>query len=254
MYSFVSPILLPSLGSTVCSRKFSRGPRTCSRPLIRATMSNVPSSPIVDNFYSRIMIWILRVVMQRKAGVKSPLEGYSGLVEECRLILALKGPEEQRKFVEDLLCTLLFTPTNARLFRILFSKNATLNAWITPIYFSWLVGPSTRNVPEDTGGEGVLIEKCRFLDEAKCKGLCVNMCQQPVQNLFTNTLGLPLRMTPNYEDKSCQMAFGVQPLPREQDPSLIKGCLEDCNLASKFKISHAGKECTVQPNSNIVSE
>jgi len=188
--------------------------------------------------------------MQSKAGVRSPTEGYAGLVEECRLILTLRGPEEQTKFVEELLCTLLFTPTNARLFRLLFSKHAGLNASITPIYFAWLVGPSKRNVPEDTGGEGVLIEKCRFLDEAKCKGLCVNMCQQPVQNLFTNTLDLPLRMTPNYEDKSCQMTFGVNPLPREDDPALVKGCLEDCNIASKFK----NKECTVPPNKNIAAE
>ncbi len=76
------------------------------------------------------------------------------------------------------------------------------------------------------------------------------MCQQPVQNLFTDTLGLPLRMTPDYETNSCQMTFGVLPLPREQDPALQKGCLAECALGKKFASVHNGKECTVQPDTN----
>lgn len=73
------------------------------------------------------------------------------------------------------------------------------------------------------------------------------MCQQPVQNLFTNTLGLPLRMTPDFDDNSCQMTFGVAPLPRDEDPALQKGCLSECALGKKFANVHNSNQCTIRP-------
>lgn len=57
-------------------------------------------------------------------------------------------------------------------------------------------------------------------------------------------------MTPDYETNSCQMTFGLAPLPREEDPALKEGCLAECALGRKFATIHKGKECTVQPTNN----
>lgn len=51
---------------------------------------------------------------------------------------------------------------------------------------------------------GVQIERCRYLAESNCVGMCVNLCQQPVQTFFTEQLGMPLTMEPNFEDYSCR--------------------------------------------------
>ena len=88
------------------------------------------------------------------------------------MLLARKGPEEQGKVVEQLLNKIFVMPHGPKLFRKFFSRNPKLNAAITPIFFEWLVGPSAVNDPGD-GGAGVLIEKCRFLEESGCKGLYV---------------------------------------------------------------------------------
>ena len=74
--------------------------------------------------------------------------------------------------------------------------------------------------------------------------------QQPVQKLFTEKLGLPLRMTPNYEDMSCQMSFGVHPLPIEEDPAITGDCLSDCKMSGTYKRqSKGGDNCYVDsPN------
>lgn len=172
--------------------------------------------------------------MQPEIGWRSRREGYTGFVEECRMLLARKGPAAQQRIVFHTLNTLFQAPHGPRVFRKWFASRPGINAAITPQFFAWLVGPCSNNRPEE-GGYGVLIEKCRFLDESGCKGLCVNMCQQPTQRYFTEVLGLPVRMTPNYEDKSCQMTFGVVPLPIEDDPAVTGDCLTDCKMSSDIK-------------------
>lgn len=99
---------------------------------------------------------------------------------------------------------------------------------------------------------GVLVERCRYLEEAACASICggcgpeafkvgclldvaqhphlvscrrhhstrsqlkrpgcaaclragaVNSCKVPTQEFFARDMGLPLTMTPNYDDFSCQ--------------------------------------------------
>lgn len=222
---------------------------------IRRTVAQLPdvrvekSSGHKDTLYGKAFISIFRRTMRPYIGWQSKREGYDGLVEECRMLLARKGPEEQAKVVEQLLNKIFLVPHGPKLFRRFFAHRPQMNAALTPVVFEWLVGPSKVNAPED-GGAGVLIEKCRFLEESGCKGLCVNMCQQPVQKLFTEKLGLPLRMTPNYEDMSCQMSFGVHPLPIEEDPAITGDCLSDCKMSGTYKRqSKGGDNCYVDsPN------
>ncbi len=69
---------------------------------------------------------------------------------------------------------------------------------------------------------------CRYLAESKCVGMCVNLCKAPVQTFFTEELGMPLTMKPNFEDYSCEMIFGLAPPPLEDDEVMQASCLADC--------------------------
>lgn len=59
------------------------------------------------------------------------------------------------------------------------------------------------------------------------KGMCLHSCKVPAQELF-DSLGLPLRVSPNFDTQECQWNFGeVAPSP-EQDPTWPQGCLVGC--------------------------
>ncbi|CAL8467376.1 g6913 [Coccomyxa elongata] len=109
---------------------------------------------------------------------------------------------------------------------------AELNARITPAFFTWLVGPMQTVEATLSDGttqrSGVHIERCRYLAESKCAGMCVNLCKAPVQTFFTEELGMPLTMKPNFEDYSCEMIFGLAPPPLEEDEVMQASCLGDC--------------------------
>lgn len=222
-------------------------PRPTRPPVAKSSPSPSSSADAEapDGPYARVCISLLRRVLRTRTKIRSPRPGYTGLVEECRTLLAKSGPGEQQSIVESLLHAAVIPPVGIFLFRNLFAHRPAFNAALTPLAFSWLVGPAETNRPPE-GGHGVIIEKCRFLEEANCKGLCVNMCQQPVQNLFTDTLGLPLRMTPDYETNSCQMAFGVKPLLVDEDPAASGECLATCKMAGAYRKLHTADKCYIE--------
>jgi hypothetical protein len=98
-----------------------------------------------------------------------------------------------------------------------------LNAWFATRLFTWLVGPCEVREAEITNPDGttklqrsnVHILKCRYLEQSECVGMCVNMCKLPTQAFFTEDFGIPVTLTPNFEDYSCDMVFGQIPrLPK----------------------------------------
>ena len=88
---------------------------------------------------------------------------------------------------------------------------------------------------KQTWRSGVQIKKCRYLEASGCVGMCVNMCQQPTQDFFSTQFGLPLTMTPNFEDLSCEMIFGQQAPVLEADSCFNQPC-----FAHQCKIGEAG--------------
>ncbi|CAI5489531.1 unnamed protein product [Closterium sp. Naga37s-1] len=123
-------------------------------------------------------------------------------------------------------------------FRKLFPPSkwsAEINAAITVPGFQWLVGPCQLKEVEVNGQKqmsGVHVTKCRYLEVSGCVGMCVNMCKLPTQDFFTNDFGLPLTMTPNFEDMSCEMVFGQMPPPLSEDPALSQPCFAAlCSMA-----------------------
>lgn len=83
---------------------------------------------------------------------------------------------------------------------------------------------------------GVHIQKCRYLEQSRCVGMCINMCKLPTQEFFTKEFGIPLTMTPNFEDFSCEMVFGQIPPRLEEEEAYQQPCLkEHCPTASGFQ-------------------
>ena len=48
--------------------------------------------------------------------------------------------------------------------------------------------------------QGLLVEKCRFLETAGCARTCLHACKIPTQRFFLEEMGLPVTMLPNMTD------------------------------------------------------
>ena len=172
------------------------------------------------------------------------------------------GAAAVRRAMSNVLSYLSGAPVGPMIFRWLLAgfpsmeTAAAANAHFTPLFFSWLVGANQAFAPDDPDeahrtaddrGEtsvgdrvsfkrrtGVRIERCRFLEQSGCKAMCTHLCQQPVQTFFTEQLGLPLRMTPDFETKRCEMVFGVPPVPPAEDAAAnqCEPCMPHCPVAN----------------------
>ncbi|MCO5552346.1 hypothetical protein L7F22_005857 [Adiantum nelumboides] len=176
-----------------------------------------------------------RQVYGRLAGwqsTRSYEEGYVGMVEVSHALMKNKTAAQQAESV------IQGFPKVPDWFRNLFPYSdwgAELNAWITPLFFEWLVGPCKIIEVEIRGKvlkSGVQIEKCRYLETSGCTGMCVNLCKRPTQYFFTEELGMPLTMEPNFEDLSCCMIFGQEPPALEDDKVMQRHCFSSCPSAN----------------------
>jgi hypothetical protein len=122
--------------------------------------------------------------------------------------------------------------------------SARMCAWATCIGGTWLMGECEVNdVPElENGGkgQGVLVTRCRFLEESQCASICVNSCKIPTQNFFYENMGLPLTMTPDYETGECQFAFGKLPTDEENQLAKDTPCLMRCPSNGGMRSWHNG--------------
>ncbi|XP_057508149.1 beta-carotene isomerase D27, chloroplastic isoform X4 [Actinidia eriantha] len=137
----------------------------------------------------------------------------------------------------------LFPPFLLDLYRMLISPiqggkvAAVMVARATALSCQWLMGScavNTVDLPDGSSwSSGVFVEKCKYLEESKCVGICINTCKFPTQTFFKDYMGVPLLMEPNFSDYSCQFRFGVLPPPAEDDSALKEPCLEICPNASR---------------------
>ncbi|XP_030500161.2 beta-carotene isomerase D27, chloroplastic [Cannabis sativa] len=163
---------------------------------------------------------------------------YDSFVDVSKRVMQGRSRLQQQEVVREVLLSML-PPGAPAQFRKLFPPTkwaAEFNAALTVPFFHWLVGPSEVIEIEVNGVKqksGVLIKKCRYLENSGCVGMCVNMCKIPTQDFFTNEFGLPLTMTPNFEDMSCEMAYGKVPPPFEEDPVSKQPCFSEiCSMAN----------------------
>jgi beta-carotene isomerase len=202
-----------------------------------------------DSILDKLLLNVFRkLVVQNTGGITSDKPGIEGLLEQGRAYLLQPGQtdENQHKMVRDTLAGLM-TPVLPPFYRIFMSgivpKLGTdldgkqfgpwfyapfLTSFVTPTFFGFLVGPSYPNRRKDGHLGGLVVEKCKFLQESGCKGLCLHQCKLPAQQFFKNELGLALTVSPNFVTQECQWSFGEEPLLPSDDPSFPKGCLVGC--------------------------
>lgn len=128
--------------------------------------------------------------------------------------------------------------------------SAKMCAWATVVGGTWLMGECTVNdippILDDSNGDGgdgknqgVLVKRCRFLEESQCASICVNSCKIPTQNFFRQNMGLALTMTPDYETGECQFAFGKLPTEGEEQLAKDTPCLMRCPSGGSMRSWHA---------------
>jgi Beta-carotene isomerase D27-like, C-terminal len=200
-----------------------------------------------DNWIDRIFIWLFSRKISQALGATTQISGYSGFVDLSKQVMQGRNAQGQQLIIDRVLQSLVPAPVLWTV-RTFFSPTrlvCVLNAWFAAQLFEWLVGeaevvdaevdlPVSADAPEAhrrtrLQPSGVYIKKCRYLAESRCVGMCVNMCQVPTQKFFTEKFGIPLTMTPNFEDLSCTMVFGqLAPIsavdPAHQQPCLAQQC------------------------------
>lgn len=213
-----------------------------------------------ENILDKALLAIFRrLVTKHTGGITSEKKSIQGLLEQGRSFMLQEGqtPEAQHKMVSDTLKSLM-TPVLPPFYRIFMSgivpklgtdyDGKQLGPWfyapfltsiVTPTFFGFLVGPSRPNRRIDGQLGGLVVEKCKFLQESGCKGLCLHQCKLPAQQFFKEELGLALTVSPNFETQECQWSFGLEPLPPDEDQSFPKGCLVGCESRKAIAASRS---------------
>ena len=198
--------------------------------------STIVADEYKDNLLDRLFIWLFSYKMSQALGTGTKLSGYSGVVDLSRQIMQGRNAQQQQVIVAQILQSFVPAPVIWAI-RTFFTPTrlvCVLNAWFAARLFGWLVGPcevieAKIDLPDGTvrsQPSAVQIKKCRYLAESGCVGMCVNMCKVPTQSFFTEKFGIPLTMTPNFEDLSCTMTFGqIPPLPGVDD-AFHQPCLD----------------------------
>ena len=210
--------------------------------LIETSSSMSTTDAYQDNLIDRLFIWLFSRKMAKALGSDTDIQGYGGFVDLSKKIMQGRSAAEQRAVVAQVLQSLIPAPV-LWIIRTVFSPTrlvCVLNAWFATQMFEWLVGPCEVVEAEVTTAQGELrsqpsavhIEKCRYLEESQCVGMCVNMCKLPTQAFFTEKFGIPLTMTPNFEDLSCEMVFGQMPPELATDEAITEACLSECPTAT----------------------
>jgi len=209
-----------------------------------------------DSPLDKLLLSIFRkLVTENTGGVTSDIPGIKGLLAQGRQYMTQELPDgvsysdhttAQHTMVKNTLAGLM-TPVLPPFYRIFMSgivpklgtdyDGKQIGPWfyapwltsiVTPTFFGFLVGPSKPNRRSDGQRGGLVVEKCKFLQESGCKGLCLHQCKIPAQEFFKDELGLDLTVKPNFVTQECQWSFGEVPLPPEDDPSFPTGCLVGC--------------------------
>ena len=147
-----------------------------------------------DSLLDKLLLKIFRnLVTKNTGGIASDEEGITGLLEQGRSFMLQpdQTSEAQNKMVRDTLGGLM-TPVLPPFYRIFMSgivpksefvpedmRGRQIGPWfyapfltsfVTPTFFGFLVGPSKPNRRKDGQPGGLLVEKCKFLQESGCKG------------------------------------------------------------------------------------
>ncbi|KAI4341756.1 hypothetical protein MLD38_026441 [Melastoma candidum] len=217
-----------------------------------------PKTVYKDSWFDLVATNHLSLNVQAVTGIKTRKGGYEGLVEVVTGAYRSFGPGMQRNLMIAALYQAFPKPILDLARRAFHSHHfASSIRWALPeskiareycaafttIFFAWLVGPCEVREGDHNGMKEknvVYIKKCRFLEETSCVGMCQNMCKLPSQAFIKETLGMPVNMVPNFEDMSCEMVFGQEAPPVEDDPAFKQPCYKLCNSKKKHILNCSG--------------
>ena len=195
-------------------------------------LTSLPNVTFVESPWEKALLFFTRqrYAVHAETHYKSKERGITGLLAEM-LVLARKSDVDTQK--NAVLFTLrdLMTPLLPPFYRFFVTQKPWQDfstSVVAPIVFGYLVGPSTVNRRSDGQLGGLVVHRCKFLQDSGCKGLCLHSCKLPAQELFQEDLGVPLSVMPNFQTLECQWSWGQEPLLPTQDPKWPKGCLPDC--------------------------
>ncbi|XP_027938442.1 beta-carotene isomerase D27, chloroplastic-like isoform X2 [Vigna unguiculata] len=168
-----------------------------------------------DSFFDHMATNHMSKCLQETTGLRNSKSGYESLVEAATMASQNFSPSQQRQVVTQALHRAFPKPM------FLLVRESDMDE-----------GRREKNV--------VHIKKCRFLEEANCVGMCINLCKLPTQSFIKDSLGMSVNMVPNFDDMSCEMIFGEEPPESTNDPALKQPCYKLC----KAKKNH-GTNCLV---------
>lgn len=218
--------------------------------------NKIENADISDKYskFERVLFDLFASSVAKEMGSISPPISYKSLIDTITImVFQQKNMTLVHEKGKSILIR-LFPPFILPMYKLSIAKfpsfSGFMNAWVTHWATSWLMGNSTIydvEIPqrEIIPKKGLLIEKCTFLEEAKCLKTCINACKIPTQKFFLEEMGLPVTLKPNITDYSCKFEFNVQPLPLHLDDISKAPCLDICSQATQ-RISN-------NPNSSVKS-
>ncbi|KAF8039720.1 hypothetical protein BT93_B2055 [Corymbia citriodora subsp. variegata] len=195
--------------------------------------------------FDDLFLNLFRSKMVKEVGWDSEKTGYDGLIEVAHRLMLMGSSNSDTRDAAVRILRSLFPPLLLELYQLLIvpigegKLAAVMVARVTALTCQWLMGKCTVNsidLPDGTSCQsGVFVERCKYLEESKCVGICVNTCKLPTQSFFKDCMGVPLLMEPNFEDYSCQFKFGIHPPQLQEDAALKEPCLEICSNAIRWR-------------------
>lgn len=229
----------------------------------RITCFSSPSNPVeavelkplrkeyAPNVLDDVFLNVFRAKMAEEIGWDSEKPGYDGLIDVAHRMMVGRSNADATKAAVRILRS-LFPALLLDLYKKLISPvaggrvAAEMVARVTALSCQWLMGTCTVNSVDLPNGSswssGVFVEKCKYLEESKCVGVCVNTCKLPTQTFFKECMGVPLLMEPNFSDYSCQFKFGMFPPPPQEDSVLKEPCLHICPTANRRREVNSAME------------
>ena len=223
------------------------GPSIDSKPDYESIYG--PMGPLADRLFQAVF----RAKLAEHAGFDSPLQGYAGIIDIAAKMNRRYSRDQVQQRAQQVLVSMFprwMPPSYAVLFSGPFPDfSARMNAWATWVAGTWLMGECEVNdvILDDAknGGsvriaksQGLLVKRCRFLEEAGCASVCVNSCKIPTQTFFRDSMGLALTMEPNYDTFECQFSFGKLPTVETEQAAKSTPCLARCPSAGRLRQLH----------------
>jgi len=247
-------------------------PTTAKSPASTATLVPGPpreTKPDYENIIGplgriadRLFLVIFRQKLENITGLSSSYayDDYQGLIDITRKLNQQFPQSVVQQRAQQVLISLFpswMPGSYAQLLSTPFPKfSARMNSWATRVAGTWLMGECeindivllvNRKNTDDTNEEvneigknqGLLVKRCRFLEESGCASVCVNSCKIPTQNFFWQNMGLPLTLEPNYDTFECQFSFGKMPTEETELAAQRTPCLLRCPSAgSSLRTRH----------------